>query len=141
MLRFFRIRSKSFIRLTWILLFILAADTVNLDDFILSSVNLHLDDIDMAVSSNGYNTAADNVGHARSALQEMAANTAPAQKNQKDCYILYDLDSLAFAASASFEKETVLEYSGFITAEPVSPGTFSCGNPHELFLLNGSLLI
>lgn len=140
MLRFFRIRSKNFIRLTWIVLAVLAADTVNLDDFILSSVNVHLDDIDMAANSS-YSIAADNMEHVSSALQEMAANPVGGHQSQKDCCILYDLDSLAFAASAAFEKETVLEYSGYVSAEPVSSGTFTCGIQHELFLLHGSLLI
>jgi hypothetical protein len=110
MFKYFRIRSKYFIRFTWFLLFALFADTVNLDDYLPHSFSIHLDDIDMIDQNviddilsivNGSNNLA---AHTASCIDENTPVQSP-----KDIVILYDLDSLALAATTAFEKETVLQ--------------------------------
>ncbi len=106
MFKYFRIRSQIFIQFTWLLLFATFADAVNLDDYLPHSFSIHLDDIDMSdqnVIDSILSIMFNPADEAQNADYQVPFHS------HKNIVVLYDLDSLALAASASFEKETIRE--------------------------------
>ena len=143
--KFFRIRSNFFIRFTCFLLLALFADTVNLDDYLprlfgdVNSIDLHLDDIDMSDPGLITDMLPVNNNAAHQANSSVDNNNNPNSK--KDIVVLYDLDSLALAASTSFEKETILQSKNSYIEEVSESFTNGLENTHLIFLQNRSLLI
>jgi hypothetical protein len=141
-LKFFRIRSKIFINFTWLLLFALFADAVNLDDYLPNSCSIHLDDIDM-INNNVVDDMLMALTGSSGTLSKEAKNVEENTQKQpkKDVVILYDLDSLCLAANSSFEKETVLSQSFRQTEIAVTAASTKKESTQNLFLLFQSLVI
>jgi len=84
------------------------ADTLNLDDLLPNSSALDLDDTEM-----GDQNLVDNLISLANGTWNMAHSASSidkdtTQKPDKDIVVIVDIDSLALAASESFEKETIL---------------------------------
>ena len=142
MVKFFTIRSKIFISFTWLVLFALFIDAVNLDDYLPNSFSIHLDDIDLFNSNIVDDILLPFTGNSINTPSQEAKNIQKqSRSNSKDLVILYDLDSLCLAAKSSFEKETVFNKYSNCSEEITCYASAKKVTPQNLFLLYQSLVI
>ena len=141
MFRYIQIRSGFFIRFTWILLFALFADTINLDDYLPNSFSIHLDDIDMINREIIDAIIPDSCVNSFTDFQIDLKLNSCRENPPKAVVVLYDLDSLSLAASSSFEKETILKTTHYILQNNVQFIFNKSESSNNIFLQNQSLII